>query len=155
MNEHERFIRVAGEAASASLYKNWGWFFDETYELLVVSVFGDPFLMKDGRVYWLNTGTADFEVAADSVEEFNTLLAGDQGAIWLLSDVAEKLEAGGLIPSSAECYSYIKLPILGGEYEVANFYPLPLDEHFAITGDILSQIKFLPDGQAVNIKVVE
>ena len=54
-----------------------------------------------------------------------------------------------------EVYSPLKMAVLGGTYEVSNFKPTDMSVHFQFTGSICEQIKDLPDGTHVNIKVVD
>jgi hypothetical protein len=52
------------------------------------------------------------------------------------------------------CYC-LKLPaILGGSYEATNLGTISLDELISFSGDMAEQIKDVPDGGPVDIKVV-
>jgi Domain of unknown function (DUF1851) len=45
------------------------------------------------------------------------------------------------------------MPMLGGEYSVENIEPVDISVHFALAGQICEQIKDLPDGTKVRIKI--
>jgi len=47
-----------------------------------------------------------------------------------------------------------RLPIIGGEYIVGNFYKLSIEEHFSITGEIHRQLRNLPNGAEVRVKFI-
>ena len=48
---------------------------------------------------------------------------------------------------------YNILPVLGGAYSVENIKPTNIGTHLAFTGLICEQIKDLPDGTKVGIKI--
>jgi hypothetical protein len=68
--------------------------------------------------------------------------------------LVDKLVAAGIRPGEGQCYSYWKLPILGGDYTVQNTVLLPIREHFGCWGSVHEQLKDVPDGTEVSINVV-
>jgi hypothetical protein len=55
-----------------------------------------------------------------------------------------------------QCYSFTILPVFEeGSYTADNRIVISVVEHLRVTGDILSQINGLTDGDKVRIKVVE
>jgi hypothetical protein len=44
--------------------------------------------------------------------------------------------------------------VLGGSYSVENRYAISIAEHASFSGDLHRQIRDLPDGTAVRVKVV-
>jgi hypothetical protein len=73
--------------------------------------------------------------------------------IGFLSPLIEKLKESGKILRDNEVYSFKVMPMLGGEYSVENIEPVDISVHFAFAGQICEQIKDLPDGTKVSIKV--
>jgi hypothetical protein len=62
-----------------------------------------------------------------------------------------ELASHGLELRNNEIFSYKKLPIIGGKYEVDNFIRLNVYEHFSVTASLHFQLKDLPDGTRPNI----
>lgn len=135
-----------GEDALESLARSWSWRFIEPFTPLVFTALGDVFLRPDsGGIWWLNTGTAELTHVAQTLEEFQALLATDVAAEWFMPGLIEALHAAGKRPEPGECYTYVELPIFAeGTYTVENLNPVPAREHFALTGEVLRQIQPMP-----------
>jgi hypothetical protein len=78
---------------------------------------------------------------------------GDNANIWLMIPLIDQLNATGLQLNEGRCHSFLTPPILGGEYSVKNTVTLPITEHYGVYASIHDQIKDLPDGTRVIIKV--
>jgi hypothetical protein len=60
------------------------------------------------------------------------------------------------IPGPGQCYTYVTLPIFEeGRYEVSNLNPVLAEEHFGLTGQLLSELHTLPNGAKAQVKVVD
>lgn len=149
----ETLTRAWDEGVLSAFYSEWSWLIDTTYTPVTLSVFGDPFLEKDEHVYWLNTGTAELTMVAQNKETFYSKIHNGEGDKWLLPKLAGELAEQGMIPSDDQCYSYETLPILGGSYSKDNFYILSLKEHLGVTGSLHQQMKDLPDGSKVKVRI--
>lgn len=142
---------------SDRLTENWTWLIGTDKEVLLVSAIGDMFL-TDGkkRVYWLDVGNGEFNLVANSIEDFEDKLKNvEQVNEWFMIDLTTQLRLSDKKLKDGQLYSYYKLPIIGGDYTVDNFAPLDIEEHFGYLGDIHRQIKDLPDGTEVEIKIVD
>jgi len=60
-----------------------------------------------------------------------------------------------LVRNNHEVFGYTLLPIFGGQYDNKNMYPLDIYEHYELCGEIHLKIKDLPDGTAIQMKVIE
>ena len=91
---------------------------------------------------------------AASADEYAELLRDEEFDVdWrmeaLVDTAAEKL--GPL--AEGRCYC-LKLPaVLGGAYDAANLGTNSLFELISFSGDMAEQIKDVPDGEAVTIKI--
>jgi len=143
--------------ASEKLTGNWTWLIGTGKEVLLVSTIGDMFLTDDNkRVYWLDVGSGEFKLVANTIEDFEEKLKNvEQVNEWFMIDLATELRHSGNKLKDGQLYSYKKLPIIGGDYTAENFAPLEIVEHFGYTGDIHEQIKDLPNGTEVEIKIVD
>lgn len=58
-------------------------------------------------------------------------------------------------PADGRCFC-LKIPaVLGGKYEAENFGTITVEELIAFSGDCAFQIKDLPDGAQVELKIVD
>jgi hypothetical protein len=142
---------------SDRLTENWTWLIGKGKKVLLVSTIGDMFLTDSNkRVYWLDVGGGEFKLIADTIEDFDEKLKNvDQLNEWFMIDLATELRNSDNKLKDGQLFSYKKLPIIGGDYTVNNFAPLDILEHFAYTGDLHKQIKDLPDGTKVKIKILD
>jgi hypothetical protein len=142
---------------SEKLTKNWTWLIGTDKKVLLVSTIGDMFLAdNNNRVYWLDVGGGEFNLVADTIEDFETRLKDiEQVNEWFMIDLTTELKNSEKKLKDGQLYSYYKLPIIGGNYTVDNFAPLSIEEHFGYLGDLHKQIKDLPDGTKVEIKIVD
>lgn len=153
---NDRLTFSPSETAIATFISEWGWLLPESITPLLFSRFGDVFYEdSEGRIYWLNTGTAEISLIAPTAMEFRDLLGTDLANEWFLSPVVDRLHTAGKIPGPDQCYTFIVLPIFSeASYDVTNFAVVPVIEHFVYTGSVHRQMRDLPDGTKVNIKVV-
>lgn len=138
------------------LLEDWQWLVGSSLPILITSV-GDVFLQNEkGEVYWLITGSAEFEKVADNYEEFQAKL-NDNNLIheWFLVPVVSQLKEQGVQLEQGKLYGFKKLPVLGGQYEAENFELTDIEVHFAMSGQMNFKIKDLPDGTKVNFEVTE
>jgi hypothetical protein len=97
--------------ATLVLKRAWGWLVPEPWVPLLFSVLGDVFLQKDGKVYWLNTGTGEITQVADGTEHFEALLQTELAVEWFMPSLVEELRAEGKIASEGQCYTYAIFPV--------------------------------------------
>ena len=123
--------------------------------ICTMSCFGDLFLIgKDDSVYWLQTDDGELSKVAEDFQQFNEFLNHeDKIDAWFFPLLVERLMVAGKTLKENEVYSYLKLPVIGGDYSVENINPTDISVHFAFTGQICEQIKDLTDRTKVTIKV--
>jgi hypothetical protein len=124
-------------------------------KIIALSRSGDAFIAQlDGKVWWLDTGGGELTEVAPSAAAFLQLLEDPTTARHLLLApvVEEFVRIHGPIPVG-KCLGFTQLPILGGSYSLANRWLAPAVEHFGLTGDMHRQIRDLPDGKRVNMRI--
>ncbi|MET0244354.1 MAG: T6SS immunity protein Tdi1 domain-containing protein [Flavitalea sp.] len=133
----------------------WQWKISEMKGVVAVSVLGDAFLVgHDQAVYWLQTDSGELLRIADTVDDFHDLIHRPEKIDeWFLPFLVESLIESGKILQPDEVYSCKIPPLFGGEYELDNIIPTDMNIHFGFTGQVFQQIKTLPDGAKVNIRV--
>jgi hypothetical protein len=135
----------------------WQWLVADMKAVVTVSCLGDIFLLgNDDAVYWLQTDSGTLTKTADTLDQFQQFL-NDEAKVdnWFLPLLVEKLLTAGITLKENEVYSYIKIPVLGGEYTVENIKPTSMSVHFAFSGQICEQLKDLPDGTKINTVIVK
>ncbi|MDB5149044.1 MAG: hypothetical protein JWQ57_3064 [Mucilaginibacter sp.] len=141
----------------ADILSSWTWLIKDWDEVLLISKLGDLFFKaKDGGVYWLATDSCELTKVGDSKQEFYSFLNDDEKIDnWFLPQLLKQLVQAGIQLNYNQVYSYKKMPVLGGEYSVDNIEPLDLKIHFELTGIIGEQIKDLPNGTKIKIKITD
>ena len=139
----------------AMLLSEWNWLLPYDYRVWWMNKFGDLFLMfEDGSIHFFDVPCGTIEKIADSVDEFYELVnEGANANYWLMIPLVDKLMEAGVTMTEGRCYCFKISPILGGEYSLENSATLSVDEHFRGNAYIYEQIKDLPDGAKVRLKV--
>jgi len=140
-----------------SFFAEWTWLVSNEFTVWLMNRFGDLFLVfDDGSVRMLDVGAGTLKQVANSRDDFRAQVDEENNANeWFMIPLIDQLVAGGVTLEEGQCYSYKKLPVLGGDYTVDNTCVLPVAEHYGAFGSIHKQIKDLPDGTEVVIKVAK
>ena len=137
------------------LLEFWRWLIPDTFRPLFATAIGDLFVVDpDGSIWWLNVGIGDFGTVATSETEFERLVTDpDNASVWFGEGLVDDLRSTGAVLGPGECYTFVQLPVLGGEYETANFRVCDVINHFRVWGPIHEQIHDLPDGTQIEFQV--
>jgi hypothetical protein len=148
-------IDHAGINWSAAL-NSWHWLVPREFTLWLVNRIADLFIvLPDGTIHMLDVGGGTLEKIAESRHEFCVRIDEEDNAnAWLAIPLVDKLEAAGVILAPGQCYAFKQLPILGGDYVAENFSPLSVGDWVASCGSIHEQLRDVPDGTHVSLKVV-
>ena len=133
--------------------KAWQWLIADQKEVLLVTIFGDLFLIgKSSEINWLDTSVGKLTRVANDVEDFKAQLKNsDNYDNWFLGWLHDDIEKSGIVLKGNEVFSFKINPILGGEYTFENISPLDINVHFQLSGQICEQTKDFPDGTKINI----
>ena len=134
----------------------WTWLLPgKEFTLWLMNRFGELFIVMDsGSVHLLHVCDGSVEKVAESRDDFCRLVDEDNNANdWFMIPFIDKLVAAGKLLKEGRCYSFVLPPVLGGEYTVENTSDLNVEEHFSVYSSIHHQIKDLPDGSRVQLKV--
>jgi len=140
-----------------NILDNWEWYFESPMELVLVTALGDLFLRdEDDNILLFNPGSAEIIEIAGNHEEFKQEFAkGNNINSWFLPALIDSLRAKLGPLQKGQCYGFIILPFLNGQYEISNFKIYPLKEYLDNLSTIYYQVKDLPEGTAIgntNIK---
>ena len=138
------------------LLAEWRWLLGGHPRLHGWSASGDLFFVDEGGQLWrLDTGAGEVEHVAASIADFAARLAeANAAAELLLLAVVETFEATHGPLATGECLGFRTLPVFGGAYTVENRYAVAVAKHASFTGDLHRQIRDLPDGAQVQLRVV-
>ena len=143
---------VAGADYFDELLEVWSWLIHHNVKPLVVTAFGDVFLVtQGGSVLFLDTaGGTCVEVAA-SVDEWQEKIHQRKWRNeWFMPDFLEQLRRSGKHLLEGECYSPLHSPCLGGAFTVDNWQPTSWRVHVAFSGSLHATVKDLPPGTKVT-----
>jgi hypothetical protein len=117
--------------------------------------YGDLFMiLPDGTVHMLDVGAGSFAKVAENKDDFGRRIDEDDNAEdWLMIPLVDRLVAAGVLLKPGQCYSFVTPPILGGDYTVENTVLLPITEHYGVYSSYHDQLRGVPDGTKVTIKV--
>jgi hypothetical protein len=131
--------------------KDWQWLMElDRFKLLAISPFGDLLLQDEtGKISLLDINAGELEETvgeeADPAQLFP--IAFDD-------HIAKSYREAGLVLSPGKCYGYKRPGVAGGSIEPANVYVATLPEYVSFMGDFHHQIKDIPDGTNVTLKVI-
>ena len=135
-----------------NILESWNWLIGNDKTPILVSSIGDVFLEdRNEKIYWLNVGEGIIEKVAENKAAFKEKLNNKEVVNeWFLVELVAELKKGGMELTENKLYGFKKLPVLGGDYEVANFELTDIEVHFDLSGQIHKQVKDLPNGTKVN-----
>ena len=117
---------------------------------------GDIFMRMETAVFWLESGTGFLKKVADSEEEFHRLMQSEAGELWLMAPVVQALHDAGKVAQGDQCYWFLIPPVFkDGLYTVENMFVAPAREVVTLSASMHEQLRDLPDGATVQIKVVD
>lgn len=139
-----------------SVSQPWQELLPKDFRVWLMNRFGDLILITDDEaVHFFDVGNGSIERVAENKEQFMERIDQEDNADnWLMISLIDQLVSAGKILQDGYCYSYLTLPVFGGEYSVNNTTMLPIAEHYGVCASIHEQIKGLPDGTKVVIEVI-
>ncbi len=137
--------------------ESWGWLGLRPKEVLDQNVFGNIIVLDESGCFWrICPEELSCEVVAQDAAAYEHLRNDDEFlADWeMLPLVEEAYAALGALPEGC-CYC-LKIPaVVGGEYAAENMGTISRDALIAFAGDLAQQIRDLPDGTQVELRVTE
>ena len=137
------------------LVDTWQWCLPNEFTAWIVNRFGDLFLTTpDGRIHVLRLDDGSLRCLAESKDEFCAKIDDQEIANdWLMIPLVDRLVAVGKTLKDKQCYAFIRIPIIGGDYSIENIEVRDLSFQYAALGPIFEQLKDLPDGTNVEFKI--
>lgn len=135
---------------------SWAWLLPPELTVWLVNRFADLFLvLPDGTVHMLDVGAGTLTKLADSRDDFAGNIDEDDNANqWLMIPLVDKMVAAGILLQPGQCYGFRIPPVMGGDYTVENAGPLAVGDYLGAYGSIHEQLRDVPDGTKVVLKVI-
>ncbi len=140
-----------------TIAKEWSWSGLIPKEVLDINKFGNVIVEHENGIVWrIVPEELSCEIIAKDKAEYDEISKTEEfQADWNLEALASEAEAKyGVLPEGSVFY-LVTPGVLGGEYAVENVNALPLIELLALSGDLARQIKDIPDGGEVEMKVTD
>ena len=117
--------------------------------------FGEIFFCHgDGKIGMLQVSCFQYKVVAKDKTDFQEWLVGPvKMTEWFLAPLVQRLESTGKLLQPEHCYSFVMPLGLGGQLAVENVMAIPVREHFRCWGGVFRQLRDIPDGGQVVLKV--
>ena len=135
----------------------WGWVGIDPVEVVGQNDFGNLIIRDEEDKYWrLCPEDVYCEIIAKNRQELDNL-SKDQTFLvdWYMSALVEAAkDSVGLLEESRK-YCLVIPGVLGGAYDISNIKSVPLVELVRFSGDLGKQIRDLPDGEQIQLKIVD
>jgi hypothetical protein len=135
----------------------WSWLGVEPARVVRVNRFGNVVFADAQDRHWrLCPEELECTCIAGSAPEFARLAADEEFAEdWDMAALADPAEERFGRQPAGRCFCF-KIPgVLGGRYELDNVGTIALSELVRFSGDVARQIRDLPDGARVQLKLTE
>lgn len=135
----------------------WGWSGLVPKSILDTNKFGNVIVEhQNGFVWRIVPEELSCEIIAKDVTEYEQICTSEEFvADWNLPGLIKAAEAAYGPLGEGQVFYLVTPGILGGEYEVSNVKKISLEELLAVSGSMAEQIKDMPDGGVVAVKVVD
>lgn len=139
------------------LLSYWRWLLQKDYHPIVMTAFGDWFLLDDdGSVHFLDLVAGKLSKAAETGDEFKQVMGRPEKLDeWFMAGLVESLLDNGIALELGQCYGYKLPPIVGGQLEVENIEPTDIVIHQSLLSQIHEQTRNLPEGTKISRFLVD
>lgn len=140
-----------------ALRDSWGWAGIDPVEVVGATAFGNLMVRDEQGHYWRVCPEAlSCEVIADTRAALDEV-SKDQVFLhdWYLQPMVDHAEEMLGPLAQGEVYHFVISPVLGGEYASDNVRRLDHVEQLRFCGDLAREIKNLPDGAQVKLRIVD
>ncbi|WP_194868882.1 T6SS immunity protein Tdi1 domain-containing protein [Pseudoalteromonas sp. PPB1] len=137
--------------------ESWGWVGIDPVEVVGENDFGNLMIKDSTGCYWrLCPEDVYCEIVATNREELDSL-STDQEFLedWYMQALVEQASEHIGALTKGQKYCLVTPGALGGEYAISNIKTAPLHELIRFSGHVAKQIKDLPDGAQIQLRVTD
>jgi hypothetical protein len=151
----EQYTLPVSRSDWPELLADWKPLLPEGATPWLLTKFGELFVTQvDGKIGMLQVSGFQYQMVANDATDFREWLVDpDKMSEWFLAPLVDKLQASDRALGQDQCYSFIKPLGLQGALSIDNVMSIPIPEHFGCWGEVFRQLRDLPDGSQVEIKV--
>lgn len=148
----KEFMNIIQEIKDA-----WGWIGIEPTEVVGENDFGNLMIEDaDGRYWRLCPEDVYCEVVANNRDELDYLSADQEFlADWYMQALVDQAKEHLGALGEGQKYCLVIPSTLGGEYAMINIKVAPLVELIRLSGSVARQIRDLPDGSQIQLRIVD
>jgi len=117
-------------------------------------IFGDQFCLRGGEICRFDAETGEVKPIADSLERWAKCVLDDYELLTGYPLAHEWQSRNGPLPAGKRLMPKIPF-VLGGRFELANLSPIDAVSGMRSRGNLARQIRDLPDGARVELRVIE
>lgn len=131
--------------------ESWDWmdFSDKTP--FITTAFGDVFFESKDGIFFLDSIGGSLEKVASTKKELQDLLnTADGQDHFLMAGLVTAARDEGLVLNEGECYDFKVSPSLSGPMDLSNIQKMSFKVSLHISGQLMKQIKDLPEGTKIN-----
>lgn len=135
----------------------WGWAGIDPQEVVGENDFGNLIIKDTDGKYWRMCPEDVYcKVVAENRDELDKL-SQDQDFLedWYMAALVNQAQESVGTLTDGRKYCLVIPGLLGGAYDSSNIKSAPLVELIRFSGDIAQQIRDLPDGAQIELKVVD
>lgn len=135
----------------------WGWVGVDPVEVVDQNSFGNLIIKdRDGKFWRLCPEDVYCEVIAKDCDELHDL-SNDPEYLedWRMSALVEAAEKGLGPLSEGQVYCLTIPGVLGGAYDISNVKAVTIIELLRFSGDLGKQIRDLPDGEQIQLQIID
>lgn len=115
-------------------------------------VFGGQFCIKDNNIYTFEPETGSLDYLAEDIESWSMAIVSDYEVLTGYSLAHRWQKQNGLIPAKKRLLPKVPF-VAGGEFVLENLYLADVVEAMRFRAEIANQIKGLPDGAQIQVKI--
>jgi hypothetical protein len=129
----------------------WGWLLTKPYRPVMMTVFGDWFLVDEGgQAYFLDLLEGTVQQVAESFDELGTKMQDEiTRDNWFLTGFVISMQRAGIYRPHGQTYAYKIHPIIGGKTESANLMLLGIEVWQSICSQLHQQLRQLLPGTRI------
>ena len=136
---------------------SWGWVGIDPVEIVSENDFGNLIIRDNNSTFWrLCPEDVYCEVIAKNSHELDELFKDQEFIVdWNMSTLVDAAQNSIGFLTEGRKYCLVIPGIFGGAYDVSNIKSVPLVELIRFSGDIGKQVRDLPDGQKIELKIID
>jgi hypothetical protein len=135
----------------------WGWCEASPVKILYMNDFANIIFLNSDNSYWLlRPEELLCEEIATSENELNSLWKNEDFVLdWEMQNLVDVAEKNLGEKPQDYSFHFVIPPVLGGAFDIENIKAVPSLEVISFTGHIAEQIKDLPEGAQVELKITD